>query len=295
MSAIAAVNHANAYSASSGGNEHVVQHGDTLSAIAAQNGVSLHDLIAANPEIRNPDLIYPGDRIAIPTGGHAAAAHAGAAAAAGNYSVRSGDTLSGIAAQHGVSLSSLLAANPQISNPDLIYPGQNVHIPAGGSGNGSGRTSETGATTSSGPVKGSNAAAIAEQFNGENTSTLKASHALPMNPNTPNDSSCANFVSACLQQAGLLSGGEHTDSVATLNRELRDKGWHAVSIADAKPGDVVIIQGGGASHTEIVASNDHGHITLIGSNNTNADDSQRIGHDSSSWAWNHGGVILAPP
>jgi len=47
-----------------------------------------------------------------------------------DYTVRSGDTLSGIAARHGVSLSALLAANPQITNPNLIYPGQTVHIPS---------------------------------------------------------------------------------------------------------------------------------------------------------------------
>ncbi len=268
----------------SGGGSYIVRSGDSLSSIAAHNGVSLSSLIAANPQISNPNLIFPGQTVHLPG--------ASSSAGGGSYSVRSGDTLSGIAAQHGVSLSSLMGANPQISNPNLIYPGQTVHIPSGGS---TARTSEVGGTTTSSPVKGSNAAAVAEKFNGENTSTLKASGALPMNPNTPNDSSCANFVSACLQKAGMLSGGEHTDSVATLNHELRGKGWHPVSMANAKPGDVVIIQGGGASHTEIVASNDNGHITLIGSNNTNADDTQRIGHDTSSWAWNHGGVILAPP
>ena len=46
-----------------------VQHGDTLSAIARQNGVSLAALLEANPQISNPNLIYPGDRIDIPGGG----------------------------------------------------------------------------------------------------------------------------------------------------------------------------------------------------------------------------------
>lgn len=45
-----------------------VVRGDTLSGIAARAGVSLKALIAANPQIRNPDLIYPGDRVRIPSG-----------------------------------------------------------------------------------------------------------------------------------------------------------------------------------------------------------------------------------
>src|SRR5581483_3287784 len=39
------------------------------------------------------------------------------------YVVQKGDTLSGIAQKEGVSLQALIAANPQISNPNLIYPG----------------------------------------------------------------------------------------------------------------------------------------------------------------------------
>jgi GH24 family phage-related lysozyme (muramidase)/LysM repeat protein len=46
---------------------HTVERGDTLTAIAKANGVPLKDLLAANPQIRNPDLIYPGDEVNIPT------------------------------------------------------------------------------------------------------------------------------------------------------------------------------------------------------------------------------------
>lgn len=46
--------------------EYTVQPGDTLGAIAAQFGVSVEDIVAAN-EIANPDLIQPGDVLTIPT------------------------------------------------------------------------------------------------------------------------------------------------------------------------------------------------------------------------------------
>ncbi|MFN7132752.1 MAG: SafA/ExsA family spore coat assembly protein [Myxococcales bacterium] len=49
------------------------------------------------------------------------------------YTVNRGDCLWKIARQHGVSLNSVIAANPQIKNPDLIYPGQTVNVPGAGS------------------------------------------------------------------------------------------------------------------------------------------------------------------
>lgn len=47
--------------------------------------------------------------------------------------VHAGDTLSQIAQEHNVSLSSLERANPRITNPDLIYVGEQVVVPTGGS------------------------------------------------------------------------------------------------------------------------------------------------------------------
>jgi len=48
------------------GDTYVVQAGDTLSAIARKCGVSLDDLLAANPQIKDPASIYPGQQIRIP-------------------------------------------------------------------------------------------------------------------------------------------------------------------------------------------------------------------------------------
>ena len=40
-----------------------------------------------------------------------------------------GDTLWGIARRYGVELAALIRANPQIKNPNLIYPGGTVRVP----------------------------------------------------------------------------------------------------------------------------------------------------------------------
>ena len=45
------------------------------------------------------------------------------------HTVRKGDTLWAIARQYGVELTALIRANPQIKNPNLIYPGEAVNIP----------------------------------------------------------------------------------------------------------------------------------------------------------------------
>jgi LysM domain len=45
------------------------------------------------------------------------------------YLVHPGDTLSGIAASHGVSLAAVETANPHLANPNLIYAGQTLEIP----------------------------------------------------------------------------------------------------------------------------------------------------------------------
>ena len=46
-----------------------------------------------------------------------------------SYSVQGGDTLSSIASLCGITLSELVAANPSITNPNLIRPGQELNIP----------------------------------------------------------------------------------------------------------------------------------------------------------------------
>ena len=46
---------------------HVVKKGDTLWRIALTYQVGLSEIKAANPELANPDLIYPGQVVSIPT------------------------------------------------------------------------------------------------------------------------------------------------------------------------------------------------------------------------------------
>jgi len=134
MNAISAVGPQTALPASDApsGRALTVQHGDTLSGLAAQLGVPLDKLLAANPQVLNPDVIYPGDAINVPGGTTQAASGAG-----GSYTVQPGDSLSGIASANGTTVQALLEANPQIRNPDLIVVGDRIQLP-GGNGGGTG-------------------------------------------------------------------------------------------------------------------------------------------------------------
>jgi uncharacterized YkwD family protein/spore coat assembly protein SafA len=51
--------------------------------------------------------------------------------AAGTYTVKYGDTIWKIAEKNQVGVSELINANPQLKNPDVIYPGQSIAIPGG--------------------------------------------------------------------------------------------------------------------------------------------------------------------
>ena len=103
---------------------YVVQPGDTLFFIARRFGVTVEDILAANPQIIDPDLIFPGQIIEIPIPAPPPPPDLGI-----TYIVQPGDTLFNIARQFGVPLADLIAANPQIADPNLIFPGQIIIIP----------------------------------------------------------------------------------------------------------------------------------------------------------------------
>ena len=49
-----------------------------------------------------------------------------------SITIKAGQTLSGIAAQNNTTVSKLLAATPQIKNPNVIYAGAKISVPSGG-------------------------------------------------------------------------------------------------------------------------------------------------------------------
>ncbi len=106
---------------------YIVRRGDSLLKIARTCNVTLNDLLAANPEITNGGLIYPGQIIRIIAGSRIPDT-------GGNYTVKSGDTLGGIADQFNTTVKELLRLNPYILDPRFIYIDQVIVLPGKTSG-----------------------------------------------------------------------------------------------------------------------------------------------------------------
>jgi LysM repeat protein len=99
-----------------------VQWGDTLSGIAQRCGTTVSAIQSSNPGLGW--WVYAGQVLYIPSGYDPAPTY-------NTYVVQSGDTLGKIAARIGVSWRDILACNPQIQNPSLIYAGQVINLPTG--------------------------------------------------------------------------------------------------------------------------------------------------------------------
>jgi LysM repeat protein len=111
---------------------YTVRRGDTLASIAARHGTTVRAIASANG-LANANYIYPGQRLTIP-GGSGSTGGSGGQAGASNgstYTVRRGDTLASIAYRHGTTAWAIASANG-LANPNYIYPGQRLRIPAGG-------------------------------------------------------------------------------------------------------------------------------------------------------------------
>lgn len=217
--------------------------------------------------------------------------------AIGTHNINWGDTLTSIAQRYGTTVDALMQANPNITNPDLIYAGATLSIQAGVSAPGGvAGGGQAGQVTGSGPIaagsgNGADAAAIAESLIGRNAGELKHSNDIPMESWVPNNVNCANFVSGVLQQAGMIEPSQASASVDNLASNLKGAGWQTVSLADARPGDVVLMQKNGQSHVVLFHGFENGVPKFIGSNNVNPDGSQRI-----SWGGASGNYeIITPP
>lgn len=101
----------------------VVQPGDTLSEIAARNGISLQQLMQRNG-IRDPELVEAGRRLVVDGG----PPRSGGGSGGGTYTVRSGETLSDIAERYNTSVTHLMRLNG-ISDPALLQAGGTIVVP----------------------------------------------------------------------------------------------------------------------------------------------------------------------
>ncbi len=126
--------------------QHYVRPGENLFRISLRYGVSIQAIMAANPSIRNPNLIYAGTTLQIPVSGTVPTQPPGTPIpvtpgppptqqpGAVVHIVQRGDTLSRLAVRYNTTVQAIAATNG-IVNPNLIFVGQRLTIiPGGGVG-----------------------------------------------------------------------------------------------------------------------------------------------------------------
>lgn len=190
------INNKNDYNYSNSGNTdssngyYTVQSGDTLSGIALKFSTTSSKLAQLN-SISNPNLIYGGQRLLVnqssnsnsSSSGQSSSTTTNTEASAASYTVKSGDTLSGIASRYNTTVNQIVSLN-QLSNPNLIYVGQVLKLKNSQTTNSSSSSSSSTAATTVGTytVKaGDTLSAIASRYS-TSSSTLASLNSLS-NPN----------------------------------------------------------------------------------------------------------------
>lgn len=95
---------------------HTVRPGDSVYTIARRYGVTPSVIIRDN-RLENPDRLVVGQVLTIATESQ-------------RHTVEAGESLFSIAQQYGITLDQLLAANPSLTSPYVIQPGQVLVIPS---------------------------------------------------------------------------------------------------------------------------------------------------------------------
>ena len=221
--------------AGSGGTSYRVVAGDTLGGIAARFGTSVSALASAN-SIANPNLIFAGQVITVPGGGDVQDAASGS-----SYTVVPGDTLSGIAARFGTTVSALASAN-NIADPNFIYPGQVLRV-----GSGAGMATLTSAPTPapSPAVAAASAAQVAVQV-----ALAQVGKPYQWAGAGPNSFDCSGLVMYAWSRAGVTlphySVSQYEDTTRISESQLAPGDLVFYDTGDgAQPGHVTIFIGNG--------------------------------------------------
>jgi lysozyme len=115
---------------------YTVKAGDSLASIAENHGLSLNELLDANPSLLlvGSTLTIPG-RVSIPVvdqNGSSTTTQpvdTSGPAAIKTHIVKMGDTLSAIALKYQTTVDAIMAINPQITNRNIIFDGQVIKLP----------------------------------------------------------------------------------------------------------------------------------------------------------------------
>lgn len=107
-----------------GSTPYIIRPGDTLYVLAQRSGTTVAAILAVNPGL-NPNNLQVNQTICLPGGPTPPPATCPNGTF---YTIQPGDTFYALAVRFGISLQSLLAANPGV-NPNALIVGQQICIP----------------------------------------------------------------------------------------------------------------------------------------------------------------------
>lgn len=217
--------------ASSGKTTYTVKSGDSLSSIAYKYNVSINDLMKWNN--LDSTLIFPGNVFIVnssaanksSSSASSKKTSSGSSSSKGSvYTVKSGDTLSGIASQHGVTVSNLKKWNNLHSS--LILIGQKLQI--NGSSAAPSKTTKSGSSNVSNSKANSSSSSAPFNVN-KLVSTAKAQNGVKYvwGGSSPSGFDCSGFIHYVYNKAGygigrLSSEGYYNRSHMINNPQVGD-------------------------------------------------------------------------
>ncbi|MDQ0049858.1 morphogenetic protein associated with SpoVID [Paenibacillus polymyxa] len=105
---------------------HIVKKGDTLYLLAQKYNVTLEKVIAANPQLADPNQLSIGEKIKIPTEPVTMETQPSTVY---QHKVKQGDSLWKLSKAWNVPLKLIIDANSQLKNPNALLVGETVNIP----------------------------------------------------------------------------------------------------------------------------------------------------------------------
>lgn len=231
---------------------YTVKSGDTLSHIASRQGVSVANLKKWNN--LSSDLIRVGQKLSIKGGSSGSSSSSGSAssgsgssASTKTYTVKSGDSLSKIASQNGVTVAKLKSWNSLKS--DTIYIGQKLSINGKASGStGSAGSSNSGGSSSGGTSSGGSADVSYNVNKLVNEAQKHLGVPYVWGGQSTSGFDCSGYIHYVYNKAGLKSGRTNTE------------GYYSRSyyVNNPQVGDLVFFEGtykAGISHMGIYLGN----------------------------------------
>lgn len=202
-----------------------VKQGDTVWSLAQKYGVSISDLESSNTSIKKVsstvDLIYSGQQLNLSGQKKATTT---TTASASSYVVKSGDTLSAIAAKYGISVDKLVKANG-IQNQDFLLVGQKLTLNASATA----KTSTTSAAAKSAvSATTSSSASVA----GQSTSLTSSTSSVAATVSSSAESAATTTQTSKVNESGVSSTTAAT-STTTASSATVSSSVSASSVSSA--------------------------------------------------------------